>query len=432
MSWLYLPEQVGDCSEVGCWDGEQSATSKTMPTASKCSNSGSQMGCSTTPRSGMMSTLSTGIRGLDLWISSLRDSRANRSASPGTVAGQTTSETAGLPRSASFAKYDHDTRCWRMYQLCAALFGESHPISARFSATWPRAGMTRGGIVFRLRPLVPITRGTASGSLLPTPRAADAQGSTYQYDRGDHTKPRLTLAGLVQRWPTPCTADRHGRTGGGQGRSLRTAVALWPTAMFPTPTARDWCSGKRLDSSAGFAQLSDQIGGTLNPPWVEWVMNWPIGWTCLKPLGKEYFDDWKYWTQGGATDVHGGQMRNMWWDNDPAETPYRPRSHQQRATECADSMPGVPQEYTHGRWDMGMGHSSDGNVQDLRDGVSSNADPQICIMRQSAVPPGAGETISRVTMECENRVSRIRALGNGQVPAVVAAVWRLLGPGGDL
>lgn len=30
--------------------------------------------------------------------------------------------------------------------------------------------------------------------------------------------------------------------------------------------------------------LSEQIGGQLNPNWVEWLMGWPPGWTDLKPL----------------------------------------------------------------------------------------------------------------------------------------------------
>jgi len=285
MSWLYLPKgienedvqilrtdiptcmncrcsqgQVGDYSEAGCSAGEQSVTSKSMTTASGCSNSGSQMGYSMTPRSGMTYEPSTGIRGLDLWISSLRDSRASHLAAQAGVLGQMTNETDGLPRSASFARYDPATCCWRTYQVCAALFGESHRTLALFSATWPRAGMTRDGIVFQLRPLARITRGTASGLLLPTPRAADARGSTYQYDRGDHSKPRLTLAGLVQRWPTP--------------------------------TARDWRSGKRLDSSAAFAQLSDRVGGTLNPPWIEWLMGWPTGWSALSPLAMARYQAW--------------------------------------------------------------------------------------------------------------------------------------------
>ena len=30
-------------------------------------------------------------------------------------------------------------------------------------------------------------------------------------------------------------------------------------------------------------QVTD-IGGRLNPTWVEWLMGWPLGWTDLKPL----------------------------------------------------------------------------------------------------------------------------------------------------
>ena len=35
-------------------------------------------------------------------------------------------------------------------------------------------------------------------------------------------------------------------------------------------------------------------GGKLNPEWVEWLMGWPIGWTELKPLA---MDRWQQWQQ---------------------------------------------------------------------------------------------------------------------------------------
>lgn len=38
--------------------------------------------------------------------------------------------------------------------------------------------------------------------------------------------------------------------------------------------------------------LSEQVGGHLNPPWVEWLMGWPIGWTDLEPLGTDKFRQW--------------------------------------------------------------------------------------------------------------------------------------------
>lgn len=68
----------------------------------------------------------------------------------------------------SFAWFDRDTSAWKTWQLC--LDGDW----VEFLATFPRAGMTRSGIAFRLAPLVPHI--DEIGSLLwPTPRAADCQ-----------------------------------------------------------------------------------------------------------------------------------------------------------------------------------------------------------------------------------------------------------------
>lgn len=30
-------------------------------------------------------------------------------------------------------------------------------------------------------------------------------------------------------------------------------------------------------------------GGRLNPPWVEWLLGWPIGWTACAPLAMDRF-----------------------------------------------------------------------------------------------------------------------------------------------
>ena len=38
--------------------------------------------------------------------------------------------------------------------------------------------------------------------------------------------------------------------------------------------------------------MNERIGGALNPLWVEWLMGWPIGWTDLKPLEKDRFQQW--------------------------------------------------------------------------------------------------------------------------------------------
>jgi hypothetical protein len=38
--------------------------------------------------------------------------------------------------------------------------------------------------------------------------------------------------------------------------------------------------------------LTEVVGGQLNPNWVEWLMGWPIGWTDLKPLATDKFQQW--------------------------------------------------------------------------------------------------------------------------------------------
>jgi hypothetical protein len=73
---------------------------------------------------------------------------------------------SGVGFAVPFAWYDRDGRLWRTWQRCLI---EGW---APFSATWPRSGMTRNGIAYRLPPLVPSTSETESG-LLPTLCARD-------------------------------------------------------------------------------------------------------------------------------------------------------------------------------------------------------------------------------------------------------------------
>ena len=107
------------------------------------------------------------------------------------------------------------------------------------------------------------------------------------------------LATAVARWPTPNAGDakQSGNVANWERRKAEKAAAginlqeplavaaarMWrtPSAMVTEPksTVTKLTGRKPTDPQVG---LADQVGGKLNPTWVEWLMGWPIGWTDLK------------------------------------------------------------------------------------------------------------------------------------------------------
>ncbi len=175
-----------------------------------------------------------------------------------------------------FAWFDHSARCWRTWQRC--LVEGWQP----YSGAWPRSGMTRSGIAYQRQPLVRLTSGTASGSLLPTPEATNTKAIAL---RSAGRSPRNFLSPL----PTPTVNGNHNRKGLSKtsGDGLATWVKKWPT-----PVARDYKgqgmsvarreAGRPPDNLCSAVLLTDG-SGSLNPPWVEWLMGFPIGWTACVP-----------------------------------------------------------------------------------------------------------------------------------------------------
>lgn len=226
------------------------------------------------------------------------DSPASPSARPDAAEALRTSAGAGPGSPTWCAWYDPPTSSWRTSQLSFEMLTPS----GGSSPTWPRAGMTRTGTAFRLRPSAPRTSVTGS-SWLPTP-SATPYGSNQSPSPGAAIRPSLDsmarsglwptpkaadgerggrgdLLAMVRtgrdsrrrRWPTPTTQDAENDGGPSQLRRktlpLNAAVKVWPT---PTASRR---SG--LQSHGRTA-----IPGQLNPTWVEWLMGFPLGWTDLK------------------------------------------------------------------------------------------------------------------------------------------------------
>lgn len=155
---------------------------------------------------------------------------------------------------------------------------------------------------------------------------------------------------------------------------------------FPSPVA----SGKLNGGTRDFRMLRDLMdagkitdaerrsmsagnGGQLNPSWVCWLMGWPIGWTSLDPLNDILWLDWSV---------------------DPADM-EKPESYPTPMSAKKGKTGNTIQEWGNNRF------------------------------RREPFKNGTGP-IPRVATGIKDRVNRLKALGNGQVPLCAAAAWEIL------
>ena len=205
-------------------------------------------------------------------------------------------------------KYDLDSHSWRIHR---SLFPEDLSPSL---VTLPKWGMMRDGALFQhLTAERPIS-GTESGlwrtptvGMLNADRAKDTEYAARKEAKGQ----TITLADQVRHerlWPTPrsCSAMASSITqesAWNQDRfpNLETMVGR---RTWPTPQSSDNRDRGNLGSGAiqrrqekgkqiMLSQSVSDISGALNPPWVEWLMAWPLGWTDLNPLEMDKFHAWQ-------------------------------------------------------------------------------------------------------------------------------------------
>jgi hypothetical protein len=82
----------------------------------------------------------------------------------------------------------------------------------------------------------------------------------------DIRRGQLESVVALKMWPTPCATDYKGA---GRNGELRDRL--------------DYAAERGGTKSNKYPE-PPEIGGQLNPAWVEWLMGWPLGWTDLKPL----------------------------------------------------------------------------------------------------------------------------------------------------
>ena len=185
--------------------------------------------------SGMTLLPSEADRGVESWILSLRDSRANPGPSPESAPGTAMSGGSGERSSGSLAKWDQVMSCWKTSQ--ASLSEEG---SLPFSGRWPRSGTMRNGSVSPRQPWEPRTDGKGSSSSdgegdWPTPDASVRTGYNRSASPGAAKRP--LLAEKVRLWST-LRANEKGQYNSKDShvalsRQVRKYTnedsALWPT-----------------------------------------------------------------------------------------------------------------------------------------------------------------------------------------------------------
>jgi len=121
-------------------------------------------------------------------------------------------------------------------------------------------------------------------------------------------KPGISLGVAVRKFATPTVTDAANMPmrkvakeslakGNWRGIDLRTSAQLIPKQNYPTPTAREpndiginLNRGKYSNDTLTrkVSNLENlEVGGKLNPEWVEWLMGWPIGFTECEHVGTE-------------------------------------------------------------------------------------------------------------------------------------------------
>lgn len=305
MSWHFLQGQEEVSSEAICWDGERFVPSSGPTTLGGYCLPDSETESCLDSRFGMMSKHSTETPGEGASMSSQEDFPARTSAQPAKALESTgQGPECGSTWPESFARYDRDSSSWKTPQ-CSLLEGLDV-----FSETWPRWGTMRNGVCWERTTVEPPTGATGSGfsGLLPTPLASIATHGG-QNQRDSSGRPGLQMAAM--KWPTPLSGEGSGggnagyalaamngeKRASGATRSLKLRDAV---LAYPTPTVNDSKNSTLPPSQISRDNIPGALirdgqppGGQLNPPWVEWLMGWPIGWTDLKPLGMDKFRSWR-------------------------------------------------------------------------------------------------------------------------------------------
>ena len=226
MSWLYSQELVEAYLGENFSDGEQSVPLNGKPIQQAYCAPDKMTEFSRLSRFGMTFKPLMEDRGEELLTLYLEDFRAKTSQLQEEETDlMENDQECGERWHGLLGRYDLDSHLWRTVQ-CSLLEDLNDALQ-----TLPRWGMTVGGELY-LRPISEQITDVNVFGLWPTPNAWDGKRGPRSAENLATKKHQISLV----------TAVKHSET------------------------------------------TDHQIGGQLNPTWVEWLMGWPLEWTDLKPL----------------------------------------------------------------------------------------------------------------------------------------------------
>ena len=282
MSWLFsqalVEEYLGDTS----LDGEPSAPLSGNNTQQAYCALDKMTKFSRLSRFGMTYKPLTESRGEELLTLYLEDFRARTLAQPEKVQElKETNPQCGNTWQGSLARLDPSTSLWRTAQ-CSLL--EDLELSLQ---TFPRWGSMQNGALYQLPILVQTINVKEFGSE-PNNETFFHTPTTGGLDGGSNS--RKALKKRMGMWPTPTV----GCVEGGE-QSNRVEKTLGGGYILRKLNKPNMTYGAKLSDAVLFEEKQKQIinGGKLNPNWTEWLMGWPIGWTDLKPLEMDKFQEWQ-------------------------------------------------------------------------------------------------------------------------------------------
>ena len=281
MSWLFSQALVAEYSEANSSDGAPSAPSNTTPTPQaflwrdKTTDAWSRF------PSGMTCEPLTESRGEELLKWFRADFLAPTSVPPARAPeSPASSQDCGPKWRALSVKFDRDSSSWK---TAHCLLSEDLPWS---SVTLPKWGMMRAGeLSERTTPALPTIAKDCGWWATPSARDwKDTPGMSRKRENNRHRIDQLArqvYASLDGSGSfTPPTATR-----------TATALCVDTIMRIAGARARQWTSANTPSKEANYSPEQEQ--GLLSPMWTEWLLGWPIGWTDLKPLATDKFQQWQ-------------------------------------------------------------------------------------------------------------------------------------------